>query len=94
MKDDNLLQRVEEVLKDRQKEYGDVKDNFDTIAKRWSILMEKWPPDSRDKLTPQQVAIMMLDFKMARLQYNPNHMDTIIDIIGYAKCLIKLNNEV
>jgi len=33
---------------------------------------------------------MMLDFKLARLQHNPKHFDSLVDVIGYAACLAEL----
>jgi hypothetical protein len=41
-------------------------------------------------ITPIQVGLMMLDLKIARLQKNPGHYDSLVDVAGYAACLSDL----
>lgn len=73
----------------RADNYGDQLTNFTNIADRMTITL-------RDKLvtpiTPQDVALLMMDVKMARLaKTNGRHRDSIVDIAGYALCLEKVN---
>lgn len=75
----------------RQENYGDQLTNFTNIADRMTITL-------RDKLvepiTPQDVALLMLDVKMARLtKTGGKHKDTIDDVAGYAECLDILNQQ-
>ena len=83
MRSKQLLEHVATLLDERQKDYGSPKDNFNFIARRWSVLLNK-------ELSAQEVALMMLDFKLARLQHNPKHFDSLVDVIGYAACLAEL----
>ena len=38
-------------------------------------------------VSPAQVALCMIDLKLARLAYDPRHVDSIVDVIGYAALL-------
>ena len=44
---------------------------------RWSITLGV-------TVTPQQVALCMIDLKLARLAHDPHYADGPIDVIGYA----------
>lgn len=72
-----FLQRVAQVLEDRGAAYGDPKVQMQAIAQRWSITLGV-------TVTPQQVALCMIDLKLARLAHDPNYADGPIDVIGYA----------
>lgn len=76
----DLLDAVRKTLDERRETHGDVKENFTKIAKRWSLTLNT-------TVTPQQVALMMLDLKLVRLQNNPKHLDNFVDAIGYIVCL-------
>jgi hypothetical protein len=39
-------------------------------------------------ITAQQVAHMMIALKISRLQQQPDHLDSYIDIVGYARCAV------
>ena len=67
------------VLKDRRKEYGLPKDNFQNIARLWQVY--KGP-----EFTRSDVAIMCVLIKIGRLMDNPTHFDSWTDIAGYAAC--------
>ena len=38
-------------------------------------------------VTPAQVALCLIDLKLARLTRDPSHLDSIVDVAGYAACL-------
>ena len=78
-----LLEQSISTIEERQKTYGSPKENFEYIAKRWSLLLGT-------TITPVQVGLMMLDLKIARLQKNPGHYDSLVDVAGYAACLSDL----
>jgi uncharacterized protein DUF6378 len=42
-------------------------------------------------VTPAQVALCLIDLKMARLSRDPAHLDSIVDVAGYAACLRDVN---
>lgn len=63
----------------RQEHYGSPEDNFANIAMLWQCHTGK-------SVTPVDVAIMMILLKVARLKADPLHMDSWVDICGYAAC--------
>ena len=72
-----FLKRVAQVLEDRGAAYGDPKNQMEAIARRWSIPLGM-------PVTPQQVALCMIDLKLARLAHDPHYADGPIDVVGYA----------
>lgn len=67
------------VLQDRNRAYGGPEDSFSLIAGFWTVYLGQ-------EVTAVQVAHMMALMKMARLTANPTHMDSYIDLAGYAAC--------
>ena len=80
MNGEMMLQHAAGVIENRQRQYGSPEDLFEHIAKRWSLTLGV-------TVTPAQVALCMIDLKMARLTRNPRHTDSIVDVAGYAACL-------
>ena len=76
----SILGHTAKVLEERRDDYGDPVEQFRAIADRWSITLGT-------PITPSQVALCMIDLKLARLAYDPGHVDSIIDVIGYAALL-------
>ncbi len=72
-----FLKRVVQVLEDRGAAYGDPKAQMGAIAQRWSITLGT-------PVTAQQVALCMIDLKLARLAHDPDYADGPVDVIGYA----------
>jgi hypothetical protein len=75
-----MLQHAAGVIENRRQQYGSPEDLFDHVAKRWSLVLGF-------KVTPAQVALCLIDLKMARLTHDPSHTDSVVDIAGYAACL-------
>lgn len=67
------------VLRDRQKQYGEPEDCFETIAMMWSAYLGKI-------IQGWDVAAMMALLKIARIKANPAHADNWCDLAGYAAC--------
>lgn len=67
------------VLQDRNNSYGSPEDSFSLIAGYWTVYLGQ-------EITPVQVANMMALMKIARLTANPTHLDSYIDLAGYAAC--------
>lgn len=68
------------VCEDRQDSYGKPEDNFAIIANLWSgylggVLLEA-----------EDVAVMMILLKIARIRTGKYKPDNFIDIAGYAAC--------
>jgi hypothetical protein len=75
-----MLAHAAGVITERDATYGDPAVSMATIASRWSITLGR-------PVTPVQVALCMLDLKLARLAHDPTHRDSIADVIGYAALL-------
>lgn len=80
------------VLKDRNKAYGNPKDNFIRIAREWNTWLQNRYGEllrhdgSLVRLDTFDVAIMSQKIKLARLSTNPTHEDSHTDNTGYAAC--------
>jgi hypothetical protein len=66
--------------------YGHPRGDFDRVAKMWSAILNH-------DVTSEQVAIMMVAFKLARLSQTPTHRDSQVDTIGYMLCLARLQED-
>ncbi len=76
----SILGHTAKVLEERRDDYGDPAEQFRAIADRWLITLGT-------PITPSQVALCMIDLKLARLAYDPGHIDSMVDVIGYAALL-------
>ena len=76
----SILGHTAKVLEERRDDYGDPAEQFKAIAARWSITLGT-------PVTPSQVVLCMIDLKLARLAYDPGHVDSMVDVIGYAALL-------
>ena len=75
-----LLQHAQGVIENRERSYGPAAESFAAIAARWSLVLGI-------TVTPAQVALCLIDLKLARLSHDPKHLDSIVDVAGYAACL-------
>lgn len=73
----DILQTAQDAVKERGKDYGDVYVNHKRIADQWAVTLGV-------PVEPEQVAIMMVQLKLARLMETPAHEDSWIDVAGYA----------
>ena len=87
-----LLQADDLINGQRQEDYGDKLQNFTQIAMLFqATLAMKLQPDAR--ITPEDVALLMMQVKIARLAKSPDHFDSIMDIAGYAGCYDRVQGE-
>lgn len=70
----------------RQEDYGTPEDNFGEIAKFWSDYLGFG-------LTAEDVAIMMILLKIARIMSGRGTNDCWVDIAGYAACGCEVTKE-
>lgn len=85
MRRKDVLDRAAAAVGERDTHYGQPEDNFLRIARRWSVhLVNRFGVDVT--LAPADVAIMMADLKLARLEKTPQHEDSWVDLAGYAAC--------
>ena len=83
----NVLTQADRLVNGaRASEYGDAKQNFDDIAKLWSVLLGT-------EITSQQVALCMIAVKSARLMKSDSP-DSWVDICGYGALGGELNEKV
>ena len=65
----------------REQDYGTPEDSFEMIGKLWTVYL-----DYATKIDAHDVAAMMALLKIARISENPQHMDSWVDLAGYASC--------
>lgn len=71
------------VYSSRRKAYGGALDNFEHTAGQWSAGLRN---KLKEPLTAEDVALMMMLFKISRLFISPNHHDSKVDVVGYDLC--------
>jgi hypothetical protein len=70
----------------RATEYGDMEDNFQTIANLWDTWLMARYRRGQVQIDALDVAVMMNQLKVARIASNPKHEDNYIDGVGYLAC--------
>lgn len=73
------MHQINKILEERQDEYGDALENFETIGKIWGALLKI------DSIEPYKVALMMDALKTVRLFKNKDHIDSWLDKEGYLR---------
>ena len=86
MDKNELLDACKIALNSRGQHYGKVLENHQRIASIWSIILGI-------KVTEEQVALLMVGLKMARLIETPTHQDSMLDIAGYAAVMSECIEE-
>lgn len=78
MKTFQILQTAEKLVSgDRDRTHGDKLINHNNIALLWSAYLEF-------KITPKDVAILMVLLKLARTKAGQHNIDDYVDACGYA----------
>ena len=78
MKSNHILNRASVLVQgQREKDYGDKKENHNNIAKLWSAYLGI-------SVTAHDVALMMVLLKMARTKLGQVSRDTYIDMSAYS----------
>jgi Domain of unknown function (DUF6378) len=83
---EQLLKQAASVVRDRRRTYGQPRDLFERVAARWSQVLGV-------RVTGRQVAVCLIDVKVARLTHDPRHLDSITDVAGYAGILAELLDD-
>ena len=87
----SVLQEAHKIIYgDREKTYGHPSKNLKTIAIMWNAYMDSV---GERKLNAQDVAVMMILLKSARLANDPSHRDSVVDICGYAALIERCKDE-
>ena len=77
MTGEELLAHAAAVVRDRRQTYGEPELLFARVAQRWSQHLGT-------KVTAAQVVLCLADLKLARLTIDPGHLDSLVDVAGYA----------
>ncbi|MGH6894999.1 MAG: DUF6378 domain-containing protein [Geminicoccaceae bacterium] len=75
-----FLEHAAGLVNRRRREYGEPVDLFEHVAQRWSRTLGS-------KVRPAQVVLCLIDLKLARLARDPKHLDSQVDVAGYAAVL-------
>ena len=75
-----VLRRATAVVAERGRTYGDAAASMDRVARRWSVTLGH-------TVTPAEVVLCLIDLKLARLAHDPGHLDSAVDVAGYAALL-------
>lgn len=67
--------------------YGDRTNSYHNPYKDFQGTAKQWEATTNGKVTPHQVALMMSQLKLNRLNNNITHRDSLVDTIGYMLCL-------
>lgn len=73
------MSEIDDVLANRQNEYGSAERNFNAIGRGWGAML------GISDIPGWKVALMMDFFKTIRCVANPNHHDSWIDKQGYTQ---------
>jgi len=86
------LHAADAVRGERQSDYGHPLDNMRRIADFWTIrLRDKLAPG--EVIDPHEVPALMRLMKEARLMETPDHIDSFVDIAGYADVEWEVHRE-
>lgn len=85
----SILQTAEKcVCGNREEDYGSPENNFKTIASLWEVYLKtKCVGENADvSISPEDVAVLMILVKIARISSGHAKSDNWVDIAGYAAC--------
>lgn len=86
----DALDAAKRAVADRPNQYGAPEQNFERIAALWNAHIGNVHDDpcngDETYYTVDDVAIMLALVKIARLEADPSHADSWIDLAGYAGC--------
>ena len=76
----------------RQDDYGSPEDSFQNIANYWNAYFAQIHDKREDGLTAEDVAIMMVLFKIARLGHGYTR-DSVVDMCGYSAIYAAMHGD-
>jgi hypothetical protein len=76
----------------RQDDYGSPEDSFQNIANYWNAYFAQIHDKREDGLTAEDVAIMMVLFKIARLGHGYTR-DSVVDMCGYSAIYANMHGD-
>lgn len=89
----NIFEMAKKIVNGhRQDDYGSPEDSFQNIANYWNAYFAQIHDKREDGLTAEDVAIMMVLFKIARLGHGYTR-DSVIDICGYSAIYADMHGD-
>lgn len=80
---EKLLSDALKTIRQRGKQYGSIAPLLNQVAERWSLTLKA-------DVTAAQVALCMIDMKIARVNNGSTDRDNAMDIAGYAALLSEM----
>ena len=80
----------------RQRDYGEVENNFSAIGLFWSVYLRNAHPELNmaiNTIDAKDVAAMMALLKIARIASPTATEDSFVDLAGYAACGCEIATE-
>ena len=82
----SVLEEAAEIIwGDRERTHGDPARNLRAIAAIWTGLLAAKLGEQR--ITPQEVCLLMAGLKLARASHRPSHREHAVDTCGYMALL-------
>ena len=82
------LENVERILEERGANYGDLRENWQQTAKMIEMIVGV-------DIRPEQFGAIMIAMKLSRLSNaDCQHLDSLLDIIGYSALTIEILGDV
>ena len=79
MEHKDIIHKAADIItNDRQKDYGDIDDNYKKFAALFNIFFTE-----NNKMKPSDAALIMVLLKLSRIKPNVFNEDTFADAIGY-----------
>ena len=91
MKRAEFLENVGKILGNREKQYGSPDAVFEAIAQMISAYLTE-RLGLPVTVTKEDVAVIQIINKIARIGVNVEHMDSWADIVGYAACGVEVGH--
>lgn len=82
----DVLSTALTTIRDRGKDYGDIKTSFKKAAIIATAQLDK-------AISPYDVAVIANAMKLARLSNNPNHQDSWVDSAAYTAIAAQLSSD-
>ena len=91
-----ILDKAKEIVTQaRQDQYGSPENNFKLVADLWTTYIDRAIMQNGYSvdLSSQDVAVMMIMLKIARIGTGADKEDNWVDIAGYAACGGEVESE-
>lgn len=91
-----ILTMAESIVSgDRERVYGHPAKNLETIAEMWTVWLRARGLITNEaaSLSIDDVALMMVQLKLARLANDPWHLDSLTDLCGYARLMERCHDH-